>query len=370
MRKIHRVAILSAMLLWTVVATAQSPAGVGTGSNRDRIQVPTRPAPLFTGEQGKQRTAIRFDPATSTVTIKLLVQDPAGYFVPGLHPDNFAVYENGVRQKNASVEIEHAPVTLAIVMEHGGRYKGLNRISSEEVLRAGSQLLDELGRQDKVAVWEYADSAQQVADFSTGHDRLEQIFMDSNVPDSSEIDFYDALVTTAAAMKSVTGRKALVVITSGVDTFSKTDYTHALDAVRASGTPVYIVDIAPDLRENAATYMDLAPYRSLDWKKTENRLQEIAAISGGRMYRESNIMDLTAVYDDLMENLRMRYVIVYRSTSTAPLDVARTVRVELVDPKTNGPLEIVDANGKVVQSRVIVENSYVPSASVPSAEST
>jgi hypothetical protein len=78
------------------------------------------------------------------------------------------------------------------------------------------------------------------------------------------------------------------------------------------------------------------------------------------MYSESSIFDLTGVYDDLMENLRVRYVISYRSTSSGSLDAARTVRVELVDPKTNGPLEIIDANGKVIRSTMILENSYVP----------
>jgi hypothetical protein len=56
---------------------------------------------------------------------------------------------------------------LGIVMEHGGRYKGFNKTSSDEVLRAGQQILGELGREDRVAIWEYADSAHQVADFTT-----------------------------------------------------------------------------------------------------------------------------------------------------------------------------------------------------------
>lgn len=127
---------LATMLFWTALAAAQvSPRG------SRQVQIPTRPTALFTGEQGKQRTEVHFDPDTSTVTMKLLVQDPAGYFIPDLHRNNFAVDENGVRQQNVTVEIEHAPITLGILMEHGGRYKGFNRISSDEVLRAGQQVL-------------------------------------------------------------------------------------------------------------------------------------------------------------------------------------------------------------------------------------
>jgi Ca-activated chloride channel family protein len=345
------------LFMFTAWAAAQS---VPVAASQHRLQVPDRPAALFTGEQGKQRTEVHFDPATGDVTMKLLVQDPAGYFIPDLHRDNFAVYENGVRQQNATVEIEHAPITLGIVMEHGGRYKGFNKTSSDEVLRAGEMLLDELGRNDKVAIWEYADSIHQVADFTTAHDRLDRFFMSSGVPDSSETNFYDALVSTSEAMKTVTGRKALVVITSGVDTFSKAKYADALNAVRASGIPVYIINLGPDLREAATRYANAGPYAHMDWNRTQDQLREIAKVSGGRMYTENSTINLTEVYDDLMENLRVRYVITYRSTADNPLDASRTVRVELVDPAKNGPLEIVDANGKVIRSTVVVENSYVP----------
>jgi len=348
--------------LWILCATLAVAQSASLATSR-RLQIPNRPAPLFTGEQGKQRTEIHFDPLTSDVTMKLLVQDPSGYFIPDLHRDNFAVYENGVRQQNATVEIEHAPITLGIVMEQGGRYKGFNKTSSDEVLRAGQALLGELGRNDKVAVWEYADTPRQVADFTTSHDLLDQVFLNSEVPDSSETNFYDALVATSKVMKAITGRKALIVITSGVDTFSTAKYEDALNTVRDSGTPVYVINLGPDLREAAKGYANAGPYAHLNWNKIESQLREIAAASGGRMYMQNNTLNLTGIYDDLMENLRVRYVITYKSTTNGPLNAPRTVRVELVDPKTNGPLEIIDARGSVIRSTVTVENQYVPNSS-------
>ena len=365
MLNVSRLGNFVATLLWTSLAVAQSPSG----SPHRPVQIPARPAALFAGEQGRQRTEVHFDPTSSTVTMKLLVQDPAGYFIPDLHRDNFVVYENGVRQQNATVEIEHAPITLGIVMEHGGRYKGFNKTSSDEVLTVGQQLLGELGREDKVAVWEYADQAQQIADFTTDHSRLDSLFMTTEVPDSSETNFYDALVSASETMKPVTGRKALIVITSGIDTFSKAKYDDALNAVRASGTPVYVIDVGPDLRDAAMRYANAGPYARLDWNRTETQLREIANVSGGRLYTVySSLVDLSSMYDDLMENLRVRYVISYRSTTSSPADGPRSVRVELVDPKTNGPLEIVDTSGKVIRSKVIVENSYVPAVASATTE--
>jgi hypothetical protein len=75
------------------------------------------------------------------------------------------------------------------------------------------------------------------------------------------------------------------------------------------------------------------------------------------------------MYDDLMENLRVRYVITYKSTGGGEPHAARTVRIELVDSTTGGPLEIVDANGKRVRAKVFVEDRYVPRmAAAPDAE--
>src|SRR5690349_18784186 len=67
-------------------------------------------------EQGRAKSEISFDPASGEVTVKMLVQDPNGYFIPNIRRDNFAVYENGVRQTNAMVGIEHSPVSLALLM--------------------------------------------------------------------------------------------------------------------------------------------------------------------------------------------------------------------------------------------------------------
>ncbi len=330
------------------------------------VHTPSRPSTsLFKGEQGNQKTEIYFDRATGVVTMKMLVQDSNGYFIPNIRRDNFAVYENGVRQQNATVDIEHAPVSLAVLMEWGGRYQALNRALGDQVPRAAHQLLDELGRQDKVAVFRYGDRVDRVADFSSGREALDTIFASVDKPDFSELNFYDALISTVDYMKKVSGRKAILLISSGVDTFSKARYQDALAVAREGGTPIYVIDIAPALRtsvERASS--NLGPYARIDWNRAESQLQEIAKSSGGRMYPAESTFDLSGVYDDLMENLRVRYVITYKSSSGGDLGTPRTVRIELVDPSTGGPLEIVDANGKPVRSQLFFEHTYTPVSAV------
>jgi len=69
---------------------------------------------------------------------------------------------------------------------------------------------------------------------------------------------------------------------------------------------------------------------------------------------------LAPVFDDLMENLRTRYVIKYRSTGAANSAKERTVRIELQDSRDGGALTIVDADGRPVQTRISVEDHYFP----------
>ena len=343
-------------------SNVKSMKGLPQARSQGQIQIPNRPAtPLFQGEQGNQATEIHFDPATAMVTIKMLVQDPNGYFIPNIRRDNFAVYENGVRQHNATVEIEHEPVSLGVLMEWGGRYQALNKALAGEIPHAAHLLLDELGRHDKIGIWRYGDRVEQLADFSKGHETLDRVFLSTQAPEFSETNFYDALISTLQQMRPVAGRKALALLSSGVDTFSQAKYEDLLSVVRGSGTPIYVVNIGPLLRRTAEYSSHNGPYARIDWNRAETELQQIAKASGGRMYSVDSTFNLSGIYDDITENLRVRYVIAYKSSSTdGDLNAARTVRIELVNPKTNGPLEIIDANGQPVRSKVFVENSYVP----------
>jgi VWFA-related protein len=360
---------LFALSLLSLVASAQSRKTAYAANDRSsqpatagQIRVPDRAStPMFKGEQGKQRTEIHFDPATGMVTIKLLVQDPNGYFIPNLRRDNFVVYENGVRQNNATVEIEHAPVSLGVLIEWGGRYPGLNKVLAADASISARQLLEVTGREDKIALLKYADRPELVTDFTQDHEKLNDLFYKLDPPGVSEANLYDAIVAVLQRMQGVSGRKAVILISSGIDTFSKARYEDVLKEARAANTPVYAISLAEILRETAELPGIVAPSARFDWKRAEHELQEIAQASGGRFYSPSTTVDVSAIYDDIMENLKVRYVITYKSSTAGDLNSPRTVRVELVNPKTGGPLQIVDASGKTIHAHVVVEDSYVPS---------
>jgi VWFA-related protein len=361
------VAAATAVLLvtgWLLAADRASAPDTTNGAN-GQIKIPARSsAPLFKGKQGKQKTEIHYDPSTGTVTLKFLVQDPNGYFIPNIRRDNFVVYENGVRQQNVSVDVEHAAVSLGFLGEFGGRIQSLNRDLGQEVSRAGQHLVDEVGRGDKVAIWTYNDKVEKLSDFSSDPQDLNIIFIRLGTPELSEANLYDAVINTLGQMKPLNGRKAILLVSSGIDTFSKNSLQDATRAAEDSGTPIYVLSLVPTLRQMAEGGAHTGAIAKIDWEGAENGMQQIAVASGGRLYSPENTVDLTPVYDDMMENLKVRYVITYKPSDSQDQNAPRTVRVELVDPRTGGPLQIVDSNGKVIRASVILQDSYVPKNSL------
>jgi VWFA-related protein len=333
-----------------------------TASAWGQIRIPNRASkPLFEGRGGKERTEIGFDRATNTVTLKLLVQDPNGYFIPTIRRENFVVYEDGVRQTNASLDVEHSPVALGLLLEHGGRFPSLNRELVSNLSSDSRELFHEIGDRDQIALWMYADKVEPLAGFAEGRTTLEQILVGLKPPDVSETNLYDALAAMPGLLHPSGGRPAIVVISSAIDTFSKATYQDAVAAASRSRAPIYAISLAGPMKI-AAEFQGSSVAQHLNWEDAENKLQEICKASGGRLYSPKTPLDLAAAYDDMMENLKVRYVITYRSSSNKSPNVPRTIRVDLVDPATGKPLQITAGNGTSVRAIVTLQETYTPAA--------
>jgi VWFA-related protein len=159
-------------------------------------------------------------------------------------------------------------------------------------------------------------------------------------------------------MRGVSGRKAIIAVSSGLDTFSKATYQQVLQAAQDSATPIYTIGLVQLIRGEAAVHVETAPFARIDWNTAEKQLEMIARTSGGRAYVLDSDIGIPAIYDDIMENLRLRYVITYVSSNPAASGPARQIRVELIDPKTGAPLKIRDSDGKAIAAQVFVQESY------------
>ena len=316
---------------------------------------------LYSGEQGEQHSEIKFAPLTRIVTAKIHIEDPNGYFLPNLRPENFVVYEDGVRQKNVDVDIERAPATVALVLEFGGRYHELNKRLGLEVPQIGHQFLEVAGHNDKIAIFKYADKLDSLADSNADHDSVGKVFDTLNTPETSEANLYDSLIAALDLMRPIPDRKAIIVVSSGIDTFSKTNFDQLLEAARRSSVPIYAIGLGHLMDLEAVTYGDAAPFARINWTAAQKRLEALAKASGGRAYALQSDAQIPGIYDDIMENLRVRYVVTYVSSNTATAGPPRSIRIGLIDPKTGEPLKIHDAAGRLIPAQIFVQQAYSPS---------
>jgi len=328
-----------------------------------QVTVPDRPGrPVFHGQQAEPRSPeVTFDTKTGAVSLKVSVQDVNGFFIPNLRRNNFAVFEDGQRQHNVTVEVEHSPITLAVLMEMGGRSQQLNKTLASDAPYIAKPMLDVLGRSDKLAVFTYGDRLQPIIDFDAPHDKWDEAFTGIRQPQFSEANFYDAAIEVLDRLAAVSGRKALLIISTGIDTFSHATFEDLVNKADAANTPVYVIGLGDTVRQSPIDRTS-GPLARVDWDTCQRQLERLARVSGGRAYVDANPISVGSIYDDMMENLRVRYVITYVSSQPAAIAKARTVQVKLVDPKTDAPLRIADAAGRRVTARVIAQATYTPSS--------
>jgi len=123
---------------------------------------------------------------------------------------------------------------------------------------------------------------------------------------------YDAIISGLYKFRTVPGRKALILVTDGEDTVSRTTYADMLSYVRASRVPIYFIGIGLSGMDFSAT----------------SKMKNLAAETGGVAYFVKNVSELTATYEQLEKELRSQYLIGYSAESTKKDERYRTVDVQ------------------------------------------
>lgn len=133
-----------------------------------------------------------------------------------------------------------------------------------------------------------------------------------------------------------------------------------LQQVRDAAVPIYTIGLLRMIQREASVYGSTAPFARIDWGSPEKQLEGLARVSGERAYAPELDIQLPAIFDDIMENLRVRYVVTDVSSNPATTGPPRKIRVELIDSKLGAPLKIHVSTGKLVAAKVYVQANYIP----------
>jgi len=292
-----------------------------------------------------------------TVTVDVSVTDNKNNFISNIPAGNFRILEDNVPQKITGVSKGEAPITIAMVIEFSGRFQQVYSEPWYQTLQAAYGFIQTLKPEDYVAIVAYDLRPEILSDFSTDRAEAQDGLSRLRFPGFSEANLFDALVDTAQRMQDIEGRKAILVISSGVDTFSKLNYGEARKALQNAGVPIYALGLMQAYRDILYSYGGISDAQNMSFLQADNQLRTFTKETGGMAFFPHFYGEFPDIYRSISGVLRSQYVLTYTPSNTARDGKFRKIKVDLVDPATNKPLTIT-VNGKPAKYEVLAKPGY------------
>ena len=290
------------------------------------------------------------------VTLDVLVTTKDGQTIPGLKQENFKIMEDGTPQKIATFNQSQAPITAVLLIE----YAATNLSYMYDALNAAYTFASGLRKEDYVAVVSYDIKPQILVDFTQDKRAIMGALNMLRIPGFRERDMFDAVFDTLDRVDRLEGKKYVILISSGADTFSKLTWDQTIKKVKATkDVTIYAVSIGWQWRQYVdAASMGHDPFgRSVGWLQNDNQMRTLAQLTGGRSYFPRFEGELPGLFQEISSDIRNQYSISYHPTNTKLDGSYRKLKVELQAPD-GGPLKVKDQKGKDVKTIVYAREGY------------
>jgi Ca-activated chloride channel family protein len=340
----------------SVAKPKKKPAGdtsAGDTTTNDRPTIPSE----FKKPKEVPADTPTFRTNATTVTVDVSVLDDHNHFIPRIPTGNFRVMEDGVPQQVAQFGQGEAPITICMVIEFSGRFQAFWTYGWYETLQASYGFLSTLKPDDNVAVVAFDLHSTILSDFSPDKNKAQEALGRLRIPGFSESNVFDALTDMADRMSNIEGRKAILYIGSGIDTFSKLTFDKARRSLQESGVPIYTISTLQTSRIMAESY-GMSPIAQMDFLQADNEMRTFSKETGGLSFFPRFLAEYGSVFNQIETALRDQYTLAYHPTNTSRDGKFRRIKVELVNPTTNEPLRITNEKGKAIKYQIIAKVGY------------
>jgi VWFA-related protein len=234
---------------------------------------------------------------TDLVVLNLTVTDKAGQYVKALKQPDFKIYEDGVQvpaENIVSFSVHESPYAAVVLLDSSGSMEARFSLARSAAIR----FLDGLRPEDVAAVYRFDSKVERVQEFSGGRD-LAPIAYAIHAKGMTTLN--DAIVEASKTLaERPEPRKAIVVLSDGMDTFSKASSEKAVESALAVGATIYAVDMSSLEIAGSARQQSAAQLRVFA-EKTGGRF---VATPGGPAMRDT--------FAQIAEELGHQYTIAYR----------------------------------------------------------
>ncbi|HLA10442.1 MAG TPA: VWA domain-containing protein [Pyrinomonadaceae bacterium] len=248
------------------------------------------------------------------VVLNVTVTDNGGKYVPGLQLKDFRVFEDGkevLPTLVTSFSVHEAPFASVVLLDTSGSMESRLTLARSAAIR----FLDGLREEDVAAVYKFDYKVEPVQDFSTGRDLAPMAF---GIRARGMTTLNDAVVEAARALAERPElRKAIVILSDGMDTYSKASSGKALDSALAIGATIYAVDMSA---------IDGGRSRN---PQTAMVLRNFAEKTGGRFVATPGGPGLREAFSEIADELGHQYTITFRPLNRNKDGKWRTLQVQL-----------------------------------------
>jgi Ca-activated chloride channel family protein len=311
-----------------------------TPSGKQVLEIPSQPQqrPLNLPRQQAAIPSPRLQPqpVRPTQLVTVTVTDPGGGYVPGLRREDFVLYEDGVRQEITYFNIgENEPVSLGLVVDTSGSM----RDKIEHARQALRRFVDSIRPGDEVFVEEFNVQPVLLQDFTDSRVLLAQAI--ALLRPAGGTALYDAILDGVRRIKRGRHQKrALVVLSDGMDTASLSSLRQALEVARRSGVLIYTIGIGNPQGFHAGgggvtiggPFGAVLLGTGVDDRVDTRTLQTISDETGAQHFllNTRDVVGSSAVLETAIQTisreLRLQYSLGYTSSSGG--DGYRSIRVE------------------------------------------
>src|SRR5208337_2676348 len=345
-------AVTTTMLLLGAGLAAQAPEGP---QNASPPQANPAPEPKPAAPQQKpQEGGVTISLEVPVVTLDVVATTSDGGIITGLKKENFRVLEDGVPQTITNFSPGDAPITIVVLMEWSNVANGWFAYQAKYWVDA---LFPNLNQKDWVALVTFDMKPRLEVDFTQNKDEARAAIYHLMFPGFSESNIFDALLDTVDRLKDVKGKKSVLVLATGVDTFSKHTLDQTIKQLRGTDVTIFSVGVDQPITLYLESHRALGSMGHMTYLQAENQLKTFSQMTGGFAWFPRFEGEIPNVMRSVAEFLRHQYSLTYSPSNHAADGKYRKVKVELVAPD-GGPLTVLDQKGKKQKVVVYAREGY------------
>jgi len=279
------------------------------------------PTPIPEDPQGTVKVAIR------RVRLPITVTDKKGQFVPGLTKNDFLIMEDKVPQtiETFSDDLSQTtPLYVAVLMDTSPSTAGKLKFQQESAMNFIQTVLKP--RKDRVLFATFDDQITLLQDFTDKLDLLDKAVY-SVKKMGTQTALFDAIWQFCdEKMRSVPGRRVLLLVTDGEDTYSRANIRDAIDIAQRTETTIFAIS-------TKAGFLSTVPGVEAGQvaEKKDKDLLTLAEETGGTAFFTGDMLSLERSFSKISKELRAQYLVTYNPTNKSYDGTFRKIDVKLSD---------------------------------------